>query len=219
MLVEMLSDYDIVMANTDGIELMVKHEDLSKVNTICREWEKKTNLILEDEQYSHLIIRDVNNYIAQTTSGSIKTKGCFEWDKKVGKEKAVWKDHSQLIVPKALKAYFIDGILPENFILQSNDIFDFCKSKKVGRQFKLKYHTLQSITPMSRIVRYYISTTGGALIKHKNDNTTTNMEVGQNVTIYNKHTDTFPDNINYDYYINECYKIIRPITNKQLTLF
>lgn len=45
------------------------------------------------------------------------------------------------------------------------------------------------------------------------------MEAGKSVTLWNKHKDEFPDNINYDYYINECYKIIRPITNKQLTLF
>ena len=62
-------------------------------------------------------------------------------------------------------------------------------------------------------------TIGGALIKRKNTNSTTNMEAGKSVTLWNKHKDEFPDNINYDYYINECYKIIRPITNKQLTLF
>ena len=76
-----------------------------------------TNLNLEHDQYSKLVLADVNNYIAVDTNGKSKCKGRFEYE-----GLALHKNKSKLIIPKALYAYFVDGTLPEHTIKHNRNI-------------------------------------------------------------------------------------------------
>ncbi|WP_419607622.1 hypothetical protein [Thiolapillus sp.] len=77
MLIERLTEagHDVISANTDGV--MIKYE-LSKkqsVVDICNQWQKDSRLKLEYKPYSKLLFANVNNYVAISTNGDVKTTG------------------------------------------------------------------------------------------------------------------------------------------------
>lgn len=141
MLAEQMSFIDgvtVFYANTDGITLKVKKdkETKQKVYRVWKWWEKLTGLELEHAVYKQMILRDVNNYIAEMEDGSIKYKGAFEIDVDYH------KNRSQRIVPIAVRRYFIDDIPPEETInnhlssgdygeIENQGIYDFCIGKKI----------------------------------------------------------------------------------------
>ena len=114
-----------LMQNTDGLETMIPREYVDKYMEICARWEEITNLQLEHDKYSKIVLGDVNNYIAISEEGKSKCKGRFEYD-----NLALHKNKSFLIIPKALYAYFVHGIKPEKFIKENLNIFDFVEVLK-----------------------------------------------------------------------------------------
>jgi hypothetical protein len=75
--------------------------------------------------------------------------------------------------------------------------------------------------PMQKNVRYYMSTDGVPLLKDltmklksgKVEPRTIELNGGMLITVANEVTNTTkPDNINYEYYIDETYKIITAVT-------
>lgn len=56
-----------IMVNTDGLEVMINKNQEELYYQVCKEWEKFSKLTLEFADYSKMIIRDVNNYIAVKT--------------------------------------------------------------------------------------------------------------------------------------------------------
>ena len=115
-----------LMQNTDGLETMIPRKYQDKYLEICKRWEEMTKLELEHGTYQKMVIGDVNNYIAVTEDGKSKCKGRFEYD-----NLALHKNKSFLIIPKALHAYFVDGIEPRDFIAQQKNIFDYCGGVKI----------------------------------------------------------------------------------------
>lgn len=63
-LVENIEDLIMLQVNTDGLTVKIKKSDYNKYLELCKQWEIKTKLSLEYVEYSKMIIRDVNNYIA-----------------------------------------------------------------------------------------------------------------------------------------------------------
>jgi hypothetical protein len=215
--------FKLLMINTDGFEFIIpKNKEKLYLDT-CKEWEKLTSLILEHNQYKKLILRDVNNYSAQDLSNKIKHKGAFEIIKELH------KDQSFLIVQKALKNYFFDNISIVDTIKESRDIYDFCGRFKathgwipyIGIVENEKNDIIGKKIPLQKTNRYYISKNGGTFYKIHNDNREQVIESGWGVKIFNDYLKKDWDdyNINYQYYINECMKIIRVIEPKQLSLF
>lgn len=131
MICEEIPDARPLMQNTDGLETMIPTSAVNKYMDICARWEQITKLSLEHDQYKKMIIRDVNNYIAITKDDKVKCKGAFEWedlDKK--KVSILHKNKSFLIIPKAIYAYFVHGIKPEDFIDQNKSMVDYCAGVK-----------------------------------------------------------------------------------------
>ena len=166
-----------------------------------------------------MVIKDVNNYQGvYSGSNKVKLKGCFEIDKELH------KDQSSTIVPIALKAYFIDNIPIEQTIKNHKDIFDFCIRLKLKKTtdgiFKnIENGNIKDVL-LPRTTRYYISNTGGTILKkHHSTNRTEGVNVGYRTTLFNNYIEKENYDINYTYYIKECYKIIDIIENKQLELF
>jgi len=131
MLIERLVDngVKVISANTDGILIDDKTSNLELIRNIYKDWEKQTGFELEETQYKSLVRRDVNNYFAKDIDGNLKTKGLFE----VG---GLTKGFVFPVISLALQEYFEHGASPETFIKEHNDIFDFCCSQKVGKQFE-----------------------------------------------------------------------------------
>ncbi len=213
-----------LMQNTDGLETMIPREYQDKYMEICARWEKITNLELEHGTYSKIVLGDVNNYIAVTEDGKSKCKGRFEYN-----NLALHKNKSFLIIPKALHAYFVEGIKPEKFIMENLNIFDFCGGVKIKGDWKFQEQSIVNgeyqEKELQHTIRYFISNSGSKIIKkHLTDGRDIQVEAGKWLqTVYTNHREQPLSNydINYDYYLNKIRKEIEsldPSTN-QLSLF
>lgn len=214
-----------LMQNTDGVETIIPREHIDAYMEVCKEWEQITGLNLEHDQYSKLVLADVNNYIAVDTNGKSKCKGRFEYE-----GLALHKNKSKLIIPKALYAYFVDGTLPEHTIKHNRNILDYCigaKSKGAWRQHSVYVKDgVAHKDVLQKINRYYISNKGCKIVKiNKSDNREIQLESGQWVqTVMNKiENKKWSDyDINEKYYLNAIEKEINNIIgvkNNQLLLF
>jgi hypothetical protein len=214
-----------------------------------------TQLQLEHDEYSKLILADVNNYIAVFKEKELpkdewdamqkktphylyykendkyffkatKCKGRFEFA-----ELALHKNKSALIVPKAIYNYFVKDVVPEKFIQENRNIFDYCKGvKKKGDWFFLEtcFVKGQRINKeLQGVVRYYISNKGCKIIKvNSADGREIQVESGKwmqtEFNLYEKKMWSEYD-VNEDYYLEQVYKEIENICktkqNSQLSLF
>jgi len=229
----------LLAVNTDGLEFIIKKDQYEKALLVAKDWEEYTNLILEEDEYSKMCIRDINNYIAIYTNGKVKYKGAYEI------MKDYHKDNSQRVVNIAVARYFVNDIPIEDTIInhcqvteypdltikgkpvKSHCHFDFMKmirargAGKKGRP-KMIYFDKIGEKEMPRLNRYYISKKGGKLIKRYKDKTETTVLSGPYfINVVNKGANSHVyDDINYDYYLREARKLIEPIAgNKQLKLF
>ncbi len=77
MLIERLTEagHEVVSANTDGV--MIRYELAKKrsVVDICNKWQRDSHLKLEYKPYSQVLFSNVNNYVAISTDGKVKTTG------------------------------------------------------------------------------------------------------------------------------------------------
>lgn len=214
-----LQNMTILMINTDGFETYVPNDKIDLYYEICKKWEDKTKLVLEYVNYDKIILRDINNYISISDKGKVKYKGAFEI------QKDYHKDNSFMIIPIALSNYFVKGIPVEETIKNHKNIYDFCgrqkfKGNDYGEIEHIEHNTLQRIKQQKN-VRYYISNKGSSFIKHYAKGSVEIINVGYQVTIFNQFVNKEWDdyNINYNFYIKECYKEIQQIINKQIKLF
>ena len=161
---------EMIQINTDGMTIKYKKIYKNLMDSICREWEQATRLELEHAFYSSMVIKDVNNYIAVSVDGWIKRKGAAFIYKKAPGEMELHKNFSQLIIPKALEAYFTEGIVPEDFIQNHDNVFDFFKRTKIQKNHNLLMTDLDingnviKDTEIQRVTRYLIS---GELIERE----------------------------------------------------
>jgi hypothetical protein len=223
-LAEMLSlaipECQPLMLNTDGLEMMIPDSRVDDYMKVCSEWEKLTQLSLEHDQYSKMIIRDVNNYMAVSKAGKVKCKGAFEWEDLAKKKVATFhKNKSFLIIPKAIYAWFVHGTKPEDFLDQNQDIVDYCGGVKAkgGWHFEERKIINGELVnnKLQKIIRYYVSNNGSKLVKCHNDGREIQVESGEWLqTTVNKLDATKPFDsydINKKYYLEEIYKEIEGI--------
>lgn len=259
MLYEMLSDAIPgsipLMQNTDGLEMMIPAHMRDIYLDTCKKWEDMTMLQLEHDEYEKMIIGDVNNYIAVLKSKEVsyedyeaikkkhphyvytmkdgkyyynatKCKGRFEFS-----DLALHKNKSGLIIPKAIYNYFVKDVVPEKFIQENRNIFDYCKGvKRKGDWFFLEtcFSKGQRFNKeLQGIVRYYISNNGCKIIKvNSADGREVQVEAGKwmqtEFNLYENKTWNLYD-VNDDYYLDQVYKEIEKISKKkeksQLSLF
>ena len=236
MLIDMLAVHGIqcISANTDGIVCKVPIDKKEIYYDTCKQWELATDFTLEYANYEKYICHSVNNYIAIMKGYSnsdktekdkkkyIKVKGAFVGDIQLD------KGYKHPVVPKTLLHYYADGIKPEDYIKNHDNIYDFCISIKTGSDFIKEYHSIKDgqkhIEELPKTVRYYISNSNGVIMKKyvepKIDKKGIRREYialhkGYNSTVFN---DYFPATmkdykINYNYYIAEAYKMINEISN------
>lgn len=168
-LVESLSlipGVNLIQANTDGITCSVPRTTIPFFNLWKQEWELKTALKLEEVEYSKIWIRDVNNYLALSTDGKIKSKGAYWYPKEEsdywGGSGSQWnKDYSKMVVQKVIEPTLIHGWNPEALILMMSDPFDFMLRYKTPAGAKVFIGDKE----MPKTVRYYVSTKGETMKK------------------------------------------------------
>lgn len=145
----------------------------------------------------------------------IKRKGAYEY-------KRGWhQDHSALIVPMAAEAALVEDLDVREFILNHDDIFDFMCRAKVPRSSRLVLTVGDSDHPLPNICRYFVSKTGGALVKimpplakAPNKERRIGIAVGWNVTECNDISTGVGQEINFEYYIQEALKLVTPVKRR-----
>lgn len=151
----------MIQCNTDGVTYHCPREYIEHTRNVCKWWEGFTKLNLEEALYSRMMIRDVNNYIAEYEGGAVKLKGAYGYTPR-------WnQDASALVVSKAVEAHLVRGENVEEFIRNHSDEFDFMCMAKVPRSNSLvmRWAEFGVDLPLANIVRYFVSNDGGSLVK------------------------------------------------------
>ena len=218
MLVESLYELGlrVLQINTDGVTVMFDKSKAKQVGDVCQEWEKITKLTLEYSRYNKMIIRDVNNYIAVSEDGKIKEKGAFETSKD-------WhKDNSYMVVPLAVREYFVNGTPIEKTLSEHKNILDFCGRYKAGKGWHVEYIYLdgdkEKRLNFGKMYRYLPVYKGGTSMKINLDGREHHLCEGYQTMPYNKKEMFDMNNINMRFFENECRKLIETIEPKQLSL-
>lgn len=204
-------------SNTDGATFKVPRNLESEFYRICDEYEKWVDIPLEFVDYKKCIIRDVNNYLIITSEGKIKQKGAFVTDV------ALDKGFDKPVIAKAVYEHFVNGTNTEEFIRNHEDIYDFCKSQKVGGQFTVEMHSLDNnqllIEKLQKTNRFFVSSSGNKIYKRKTDDSLHDTCSGYTVTLFNDYYESSNYGINYQYYIREANKLIESFYDNQYSLF
>lgn len=233
-------DVQIIQVNTDGITIRFPRHLTPWIESVEKWWMDLTKLELETVEYKAMFIRDVNNYIGQFMDGKLKVKGAYDHDPE-------WhKNHSGLVIAKAVQAHLFHGADVEDFIVNHKDVFDFMMMGKVNRTDRLVVVQTCSHCGGSdaggksvsagydciicenkgteeveqlHTIRFYFSKDGGELVKYmpplkaKPDTIRRNAYQGSKgwkVSVCN-HINDFENDLDYDYYITEAYKLIDPL--------
>lgn len=220
MLMEKLIDHcgaTIVMCNTDGFEYLCDVDKFDEADKWVKWWEDITGLTMEGDTYSVMYVANVNNYISVTESGKVKTKGAYEV---MPYDQIGWhKNHSAMVIPKAVLAHLTEGEDCEEFIRLHEDKYDFFLRTKVPKSSRLVLEMEDGdAQEQQNICRYYpVKKGGGKLIKIMpplNGNTEwrrMGIDTDWNVATCNNILD-FKGDINYAYYIQEAKKLVDAVS-------
>lgn len=160
----------LIQANTDGVTYLIHRDYEPQAAAWCEWWETGTLLKLESADYSRMWIRDVNNYVAESTNGKVKLKGCYEYPDPTNYHQSIanmsppgWhKDWSAVAVPMAAVAAMMGNRDPAEHIYCNTNPFDFMLRAKAQRGSKLAIGD----TEVQKTTRYYMSLTGAPLFKY-----------------------------------------------------
>jgi hypothetical protein len=218
-----LAGIHVISANTDGIVTIVPRELEQTADDICHWWEKHLGLELEFTYYTKYVTEGVNSYLTVKRGGSSKFKG--RMNPKMFLED-LSKGYNSPIVAKCVTEYFINGTPVMETLRNAKSILDFCRTQNVNHKYRLEFtHVVDGkirTDVVQRNTRFYISSTGGTLMKvesmgwnERNEEQVkkSSLCAGQHVSICNivDDTDISELNVNYLYYYNEAMAIIEPI--------
>ncbi|ACA43330.1 hypothetical protein FDC22_01300 [Clostridium botulinum] len=139
----------LIQSNTDGVMWNLENKsDVEVYKKICEEWCKRTCMTLDHDHIKKVVQKDVNNYLIVMENGKIKSKGAYV--KSLNK-----LDYDLPIVNKALMEYFIYGIVPEETILNCNQLKEFQKVVKISSKYLYGYHGDKKLD--ERVLRVFAS--------------------------------------------------------------
>ena len=208
------AEFKVVSANTDGIEVIVERSRLSEYYEVIETCESQFNIEFEHEFYKSIHYQAVNDYIAfYEGTEKTKKKGSFVTHPEIQ------DSFNTLVIPKALEAFFKNGTPVSDFIYEHDNLFDFCASQKVGKNYTI----LHEGKKQQRLNRYYASTNSGYLYKVDGGSKThmlksSGVTIANDLSAYLEHKE-MPKDINYDYYIRQATDIISHFRKQQLKLF
>ena len=196
MLIEMITNAGgkVKSANTDGIVILCKRDNVQAIRDTVSLFELNTIFNMEYTEYRALYSINVNNYLAVKPDGKVKGKGQFA----IG---GLAKNPTNTISVKAAIAYLTQQTPIHNTILQCQDIRDFITLRTV------QGGAIKDGVLLGKAIRWYHSTSEqGAIHYAKNNNKVPKSDGAKPVMNY---PDSLPDDIDYQFYINEAKNIIK----------
>lgn len=147
---------EIIQSNTDGV--LIRMPDgfdggpdafYDRVDDVAYEWEHRTGMGLEFDEFTRVYQKDVNNYVLVAADGSMKTKGAYV--KKLGP-----LDYDLAVVNKALVEFMVHSVPVEDTIAADDDLIDYQRVVKVSGKYKYGVHGHERLT--DRCFRIFAST-------------------------------------------------------------
>lgn len=187
----------VVSANTDGIVIKCPTALVAIMEFVVWDWEEATGFETEATYYRALYSRDVNNYVAIKTDGSVKLKGAYA-------PAGLQKNPANDVCVGAVVKHLTDGTSLEDTILACADVRRFVTIRQV------KGGALdQEGSYLGKAVRwYYARGVTGALTYKINGYTVPRsegaralMELPQNL----------PADVDHAWYIREAHAILADI--------
>ena len=146
----------IIQSNTDGVLVKLpdgSDESYYAVDDICHEWEKRTGLTLEFDEFAEVYQKDVNNYILIPHGDLYDEKGKPRWKSKGAYVKKLNPlDYDLPIVNRALVDFMIQGIPVEKTIRECDRLTEFQLVTKISSKFThiiygCTYHYEKDVDP------------------------------------------------------------------------
>ena len=205
-------------ANTDGATFKVKRSDAKLFYEISDTFAEKVDIPVEYAHYKKCVIRDVNAYSIQTVDGKVKEKNLFS------REIQLDKGYNMPVVSIALYEYFVNDIPIKDTIENHDNIYDYCKSQKVGKQYKIELHYLKDdklqVDVCQKTNRYIVVNKGVKIYKRKvATDSLQELVAGRQVSLFNDYYESEDYDIDYGYYIRQTQKVIDLLEPQQLNLF
>ncbi len=196
MLIEMitLAGGKVKSANTDGIVILCKRDNVQAIRDTVSLFELNTIFSMEYTEYRALYSINVNNYLAVKPDGKVKGKGQFA----IG---GLAKNPTNTISVKAAIAYLTKQTPIKDTILQCQDIRDFVTLRTV------QGGAIKDNLPIGKSIRWYHSTSTMTAIHYASNNNKVPKSDGAKPVM--NYPDKLPTDIDYQFYIQEAKNIIK----------
>lgn len=202
MLIEMfeLHGIRVLQANTDGIVVRCRRANEALFNSIVKGWEQHTGFTTEEVRYKGVYSRDVNNYIAVYEKPQkkklFKLKGVYG-------ETAPKKNAVNEICVDAVTAYIATGADI------ATTVRNCTKTQKFTTMRRVKGGGVKDGVYLGKIIRWYYSTESqGEIISAASGNKVARSDNGMPCM---ELPDEVPADMNYQWYIDEAYKMLEDI--------
>lgn len=228
-LIDKLEPYcKLLQTNTDGIFVLCENEDIkNKVIEITNKVGKRLRMEFEIDEYTKLIQKDVNNYIAVKKNGELECKGAMvKFNKPI--------DNDLPILNDAVRNYLAYDIPVEQTINECTEYIKFQKVIKLSAKYKeiwygngiaAKDNKITSIDGellKGKVHRVFASkrVSDGSIYKLKIEKGIKSYEQFANTPkhlfIDNEdiHEKSIPKHLDKEYYINEAKKRIEMFLTK-----
>lgn len=222
-LIDKLEPYcRLLQTNTDGIFVLCENEEMkNKVIEITNKVGKRLKMEFEIDEYTKLIQKDVNNYIAVKKNGELECKGAMvKFNKPI--------DNDLPILNDAVRNYLAYDIPVEQTINECNEYIKFQKVIKLSAKYKEiwygngvseKDNKITSINGellKGKVHRVFASKrqSDGSIYKLKIEKGVKSYEQFANTPTHlfidneDVHDKSIPEYLDKEYYINEAKKRI-----------
>lgn len=157
---------EIIQSNTDGVLVRMpdggnEDEFFSTIDDTAHEWEERTGLKLEFDEYRKVYQKDVNNYVIIPAPPLYDIKGKPRWKSKGAYVKKLGKlDYDLAVVNQAIIDYLVKNKPIEDTILSNNNLKDFQLVKRITSKYKCLMHGDRILN--ERTVRVFASTSANS---------------------------------------------------------
>lgn len=228
---ERIKRVTVYSANTDGITVGHSPENRDKVLAVFAKNVKLTGFEYEETPYARIAMKDVNNYIAITTSGKAKRKGLYA---KAGVHEM--KNPTMEVCSNMAADYLMNGSfdvkrygsmrdfvavrnvkgggvqhlrteLRDDWIETSDRVWE-ANGKTVKRKSRpAPYKIGTGGTPFGRVARWYMSTKQQPAITYVGSGNQVPKTEGAQLCM--TLPDGLPADLDYDWYINETRSMLK----------
>ncbi len=197
-----LAGISVVSGNTDGIVIKPRKEQVAQMEAIIKQWEQDTGFSMEETAYTGVYSRDVNNYLATKPDGKYKAKGVFALPERAAER--LHKNPTNEICSESVVKFLTTGASITKSIRECRDIRKFVSVRTVDGGA-----VTPDLTYLGKSIRfYYAAGVEGFFVYARSGNKVPRTEGAKPLMTL---PDVFPDDINYEWYEAEAFRMLEQI--------